>query len=154
MPINWRISRKHLDGQDGTHELLLQEMKPMFMRIFTVSLLWLLAGCAALGGADPYDMQFRFQGCAGEWPQALPFRPVIEYREERGRQVYHVKAPDDCGLDKARKPRYKITGDTLALSYELYADHPVAACLCEYNSEFSFAGLPAQRLKASFESRN
>ncbi len=126
------------------------------MKPFTAALLAACVLAAPAHGAqqdDQYDMQFTLKGCTRDWPPYTAIKPIIAHRKEQGREVYHIKDPVDCGL-AVRNPGYRLDGTTLTMWYEVYADGPVAACFCEYNSEFSFKGLPPGNLKAAFQSRH
>lgn len=121
----------------------------MMRKLLKATVLFVLAVPAF--AADPHDMKFAFLGCAKEWPPGTPIEPIIASRVEQGRQVFRVEDPAGCGL-KVRNPNYVLSGSELRLSYELYADGPVAACYCGFASEFSFVGLPEKGISVTFKS--
>ena len=97
---------------------------------------------------DPYGMEFEFLGCPGDWPDDLPIEPIVK-REGGSKPSFFIRDPVDCGL-AVKEPRYELKGDSLVLSYTLYAPDAVAACYCEYNSRFRFTRLPASIKSVSF----
>jgi hypothetical protein len=103
---------------------------------------------AAQFDRDPYGMGFKFLGCARDWPGNLPIEPIVT-KETGSTPSYFVRDPVDCGL-VMKEPTYKLSGDSLALSYTVYASGPVAACYCEYDSRFTFTHLPPTIKRVSF----
>jgi len=90
---------------------------------------------------DPLGMEFEFLGCPGDWPDNLPIEPIITKTTNGGTASFLVRDPVDCGMS-LKEPSYKLEGDSIALTYTVYASGDVAACFCEYKSRFSFQRLP------------
>jgi hypothetical protein len=109
-----------------------------------------LTACASLPPHDPYGMEFKYLGCAGDWPEELPIEAIVT-KESGARPSFFVRDPADCRLS-VKDATYELEGDTLVLSYTVFADGPVAACYCEYDSRFTFEHLPAVE-KVSFKHR-
>jgi len=103
--------------------------------------------------AGPLGMEFRFLGCAGEWPAGLPIEPIVKKEIFAGKPSFLVRDPVDCGLG-VKDPRYTLTGNSLALSYATYVQGPVAACYCDYRSRFTFDAVPSSVTKVSFSHKN
>ena len=92
---------------------------------------------------DEFGLEFRFLGCDDDWPDDLPYEPVIKSVVADSGITFNVSDPAACGYS-VRNPKYELTGDTtLTLSYDLYTPSgAVAACICEYKSEFRFRRNP------------
>lgn len=100
---------------------------------------------------DELGMEFRFLGC-NDWPENRPYETSISVGEESGKTVYAVTNPETCGYS-IKNPRYKVSGETLRLSYELFTKTgELAACICEYKSEFRFRDRPPST-KVVFDAR-
>jgi hypothetical protein len=91
---------------------------------------------------DEFGLEFRFLGCNDDWPDNQPYEPVIKSLAAGSGITYNVRDPAACGYS-VRNPKYKLAGDTLNLSYDLYTPSgEVAACICEYKTEFRFQRNP------------
>ena len=89
-----------------------------------------------------FDVEFRFFGCNDDWPTDRPYEAFVQSSEVGSSVTYRISDPAACGYS-VRHPRYKLLGDTLSLSYDLYTQNgEVAACICEYKSEFRFSTNP------------
>lgn len=90
---------------------------------------------------DEFGLEFRYLGCK-DWPEGLPFETSIQSSVEGSSITYRVSDPAVCGYS-VREPKYRLTGDALSLTYNLFTPSgDVAACLCEYKSEFRFRNNP------------
>lgn len=91
--------------------------------------------------SDEFGLEFRYLGC-NDWPKNRPYETIIQSSVADSNITYHVSDPASCGYS-VRRPKYKLVGDTLSLSYNLYTPSgEVAACICEYKSEFRFRTNP------------
>ena len=91
---------------------------------------------------DEFGLEFRFLGCNEDWPDNQSYEPVIKGVTAGSGITYNVSDPASCGYS-VRNPKYKLVGDTLNLSYNMYTPSgEVAACICEYKSEFRFQQNP------------
>ena len=80
-------------------------------------------------------------GC-NDWPEDRPYGTSIKSSVDGSSITYEVADLAGCGYS-VRDPRYKLAGDTLSLSYDLYTQSgEVAACICEYKSQFRFRTNP------------
>ena len=140
---------------------LTQVLAPMSKKIAALGLLLVGIGFSALAWQinkprpdpeDPYGMAFEFLGCPGDWPADLPIAAIVK-REPGTNPSFFVRDPAACGL-AVKKPRYKLDGSHLTLSYTLYAPDAVAACYCEFNSRFTFKHLPPTVKSVSFIHRS
>lgn len=91
--------------------------------------------------SDEFGLEFRFLGC-NDWPENRPYETSIQSLVSGSSITYQVTDPAGCGYS-IRDPQYKLAGETLNLSYDLYTPSgEVAACICEYKSEFRFRKNP------------
>ena len=91
--------------------------------------------------ADEFGLEFRFLGC-NDWPEDQPYETSIQSSSSGSSITYRVSDPAGCGYS-VREPKYRVAGDTLSLTYNLFTPSgAVAACLCEYKSEFRFRNNP------------
>ena len=91
-----------------------------------------------LSPREDLGFEFRYLGC-NDWPSGKPVETSVIAASALSGVTYSVSSPATCGLS-AREPRYRLLGSTLSLSYDLYSPSgAVAACICEYRSEFHFA---------------
>ena len=91
---------------------------------------------------DEFGLEFRYLGCS-DWPENRPYETSIQSSVAGSGITYRISDPATCGYS-VRRPKYKLAGDTLSLSYNLYTPSgEVAACICEYKSEFRFRTNPA-----------
>ena len=91
--------------------------------------------------ADEFGLEFRYIGC-NDWPENRPYDTAIQSSVAGSSITYRISDPAGCGYS-VRQPKYKLAGDTLSLSYNLYTSSgEVAACICEYKSEFRFRTNP------------
>jgi hypothetical protein len=95
-------------------------------------------------------MQFEYLGCTEDWPEHLEIETIIT-KEKSAEISYFVRTPATCGLD-VNSPNYNIVGNTLELSYHYYAPGALAACLCEFQSRFTFKSLPINIKEVKFHS--
>ena len=95
-------------------------------------------GWKPVGGPnDEFGAQFRFVGC-DDWPADLPYGSTVDTEATGSVVVYYVTDPAACGYS-VRRPTYKLAGNELELSYELFTPSgELAACICRYRSEFRF----------------
>ncbi|WDS36172.1 hypothetical protein [Pseudoxanthomonas sp.] len=119
-------------------------------------LLLTLAGCTKWqqpDAQDPYGMRFELLDCRGDWPDDLPIEAIVR-KEPAAHPSYFVQDPVTCGME-VFDPRYTLSLDTLTLtlaySIRTPASGEVAACICEYDSRFTFAKLPPQVTSVRFE---
>jgi hypothetical protein len=98
--------------------------------------------------ADEFGLEFRFLGCS-EWPDDRPYETSIQSSVAGSSITYRISDPAGCGYS-VRDPKYKLAGDTINLTYNLFTPSgEVAACLCEYKSEFRF-GINPDAPRAAF----
>jgi len=91
--------------------------------------------------ADEFELEFRYLGC-NDWPENRPYETAIQSSVAGPSITYHVSDPAGCGYS-VRQPKYQLVGNTLRLTYNLYTPSgEVAACICEYKSEFRFRTNP------------
>ena len=91
---------------------------------------------------DEFGLEFRYLGC-NDWPENRPYETSIVALPSSVGITYQVSDPAACGYS-AREPKYKIVGDTLSLSYDLFTESGMlAACMCEYKSQFHFRSNPS-----------
>lgn len=97
--------------------------------------------------SDEFGMEFRTLGCNDDWPDNRPYEPIIQSSVDGSSVTYSISDPATCGYS-VRRPKYNLTGNTLNLTYNLYTPSgELAACICEYKSEFRFRTNPkAQRV--------
>ena len=104
------------------------------------ALLWYNSVYGWRSVADPSDefgLEFRYLGC-NDWPESRPYETSIQSSITASGITYRVSDPATCGYS-VRRPKYRLSGETLSLSYNLYTPSgEVAACICEYKSEFRF----------------
>ncbi|MBB1062168.1 hypothetical protein [Marilutibacter spongiae] len=109
--------------------------------------LWLGAARGWQSPSDPTDqlgLEFRFLGC-DDWPEDRPYGTTLQRSGLQPGLMLRVSHPASCGYS-VRAPRYKLSDDTLRLSYDLHAPSgEFAACVCEYKSEFRFRSDPGAR---------
>ena len=92
--------------------------------------------------ADEFGLEFRYLGC-NDWPENRPYETSIQGSMAGSSVTYRISDPAGCGYS-VRQPKYKLFGNNLSLSYDLYTPSgEVAACICEYKSEFRFRTSPA-----------
>ena len=102
---------------------------------------------------DPYGMTFKAIGCKGMWPLGkLSLEPIIAAHRSAKTVTFKVRNPQSCGL-AVRKPTVAIEDVVIKLGYEAFADGTVAACLCDFHSEFKFKNLPSSEIKPTFDMR-
>jgi hypothetical protein len=90
---------------------------------------------------DEFGLEFRYLGC-NDWLEDQPFETSIQSSVAGSGITYRISAPAGCGYS-VREPKYRLAGDTLTLTYNLLTPSgAVAACLCEYKSEFRFRTNP------------
>ena len=121
----------------------------MVVGVVVVLLAWGLYAREEIG---PLGMDFEHLGCSGEWPYEQGTDAKITPSVRDGKPSFLVRDPVDCGL-KVDRPSAALTGSTLELGYELHADGPVAACLCEYQSRYTFSKLPGEVSLVRFSHR-
>lgn len=91
--------------------------------------------------ADEFGLEFRYLGC-NDWPENRPYETAIQSSVVDSGIIYRVSDPASCGYS-VRQPKYKLIGNTLILNYNLHTPGgDVAACICEYKSEFRFRTNP------------
>ena len=98
---------------------------------------------------DEFGLEFRYLGC-DDWPEARPYEPSIRSESAGPGITYRISDPATCGYS-VKLAEYALVGGDLKLSYVLHSPTgEVAACICEYKSEFRFRTDPrASRVEYS-----
>ena len=89
---------------------------------------------------DEFGLEFRYLGCS-DWPENRAYGTTIQTSAVGSGITYHVSDPESCGFS-VKQPKYKLAGKTLKLHYNYTSRGELAACICQYKSEFRFRTSP------------
>nr|QTX09825.1 hypothetical protein J1836_014590 [Thiothrix fructosivorans] len=120
------------------------------MLILSVAYFFLPSKTSSIG---ELGMQFEYMGCVGDWSDDQSIKTIIT-KEDTRNTSFLVQNPATCGFDSASQASYKIEGDTLILSYKYdELDGALAACICKYQSRFTFKDSPVNINHVEFHSQ-